>query len=176
MGFRPFAGLLPPTGVGAFPGVRSLVRTIFSDLVGAFAIVWRLPPVRAHVPLAARPRPTVSVGGSTELIGFAKPLGRSRICDATSGLRSRLRSAPAAVRLLRRADPALGFVASLRVLRDDRRVFALATRTLSPSVACRATCRTAPSRTGRVRRSWTNLDIRPARPPLDPSRAAVVCV
>jgi len=38
-GVHPFAGLLPPAGVGAFPGVRSLVRTTRSGLVGTFATV-----------------------------------------------------------------------------------------------------------------------------------------
>jgi hypothetical protein len=36
------------------------------------------------------------------------------------------------------------------------------------SVSC--DLRTVRPRTGRARRSWTNLDIRPARPPLDPLR------
>jgi hypothetical protein len=100
---------------------------------------FRLPPVRAHVPLAARPRPTVSVGGSTELIGFAKArsIEDSRLdfwASLPSAVRARCRSSFAAGR------SCLGLRRLSRVLRDDRCASALATRTLSPPVACRATC------------------------------------
>ena len=109
---------------------------------------------------------------------------RSRICDSASGLRSRLRSVPATVRLLRRADPALGFRrgpsqgVARRCAPRARPAWssALATRTLSQSVAFRAAspcrARTVVPRPGRVRCSSDGLDIRPARPPLKPLRAA----
>jgi len=127
-----------------FPSVdRSCARPV-QGLVGAVAAT----------SASGRPGPRV-VGRSSTPDGIGRGIDRpdrefvargdrSRICDSASGLRSRLRSVPATVRLLQRADPALGFVAaSLRVLRGGVRhraswSSALATRTLSQSVACRA--------------------------------------
>jgi hypothetical protein len=109
-GSGPFAGLLPPTRGRCV--CRVVDRPAGHDPFGSR---WHRrdrshgssarPGPRAVI---ARPRPTVSVGELAVLIGFPKG-DRSRIYDSTSGLRSRLRSVPASVRLFQRADPALGF-------------------------------------------------------------------
>jgi hypothetical protein len=153
----PFAGLLPPAGVRAFPA--ALDRSMHD----AFASRWhrridRTASARPgpHARSSPSPRPTVSVGGSTFLLlRRSQREGRSRMGGCASGLRSRLRSVPAAVRLLRRADPALGFSSRLSQGVCATPI-ALATRTLSRSVACRATAlahRASPSFFGRARHS-----------------------
>jgi len=143
----------------------------------------RLPAVRAHVSFIARPRPTVSVGGSIV------PIGNSLQGAIDRGFATRLLGfapvcGPYPPPFVFCSGPILPWVfvvASLRVLRGGLRqsrvvASALATRILSQSVACRAAspcrARTVVPRPGRVRRSSDGLDIRPARPPLKPLRAA----
>ena len=142
---------------------------------------WRLRdrsgfrPFRAHVSLAARPRPTVSVGGSTELIGFAKArsIEDSRLdfwASLPSAVRARRRSSFAAGR------SCLGLRRLSRVLRDDRCVprtgdsDAFTVR----SVSCEA--HVVRPRTGRVRRvGRTSTFARHVRRSIRYG-AAVVCV
>jgi hypothetical protein len=136
---------------------------------------FRLPPVRAHVSLAARPRPTVSVGGSTELIGFfAKGsadrgfavglLGFAPVCG------------PCPPPFVFCGGPILPWVlvASLRMLRDDgcARTGDSGAFTVR-SVSCDA--HTSSPRAPGESVALDGLDIRPARPPLDPFARAVVC-
>ena len=163
MGFLTLRRFAPACGCPSVsrPSIASCARPV-RGLVGAVAAT----------SASGRPGPRV-VGRSSTPDGIGRGIDRpdrefvargdrSRICDSASGLRSRLRSVPATVRLLQRADPALGFrrgpsqgvarrCASSRVV-----VSALATRTLSQSVACRAAsprvARGRP-RPGRVRRS-----------------------
>ena len=127
-------------------GCRGVSRRPIARAHDPFGSRWhlrdrfRLPPVRAHVSLAARPRPTVSVGGSTELIGFARArsIEDSRLdfwASLPSAVRARRRSSFAAGRsCLGCSSPLSGCCAMTDVC------LALATRTLSPSVACRAMC------------------------------------
>jgi len=100
---------------------------------------FRLPPVRAHVSLAARPRPTVSVGGSTELIGFfAKGSADREFAVGLLGFAPVCGPCPPPFVFC--GGPILPwFWSPLSGCCATTDVLALATRALSPSVACRAT-------------------------------------
>ena len=172
MGFTTLRRFAPACGCPARLCVSSIARrcTTLAGLVDIDAIVHTArPPVRAHLPLITRPRPTVSVGGSAVLIGFfakGRPVEDLRFgfwASLPSAVRTRHRSSFAAGRscLGFRRGPSQGVArrcASSRASWSS----ALATRTLSQSVACRAASsrrartsapRASPSFFGRTRHS-----------------------
>ena len=134
-----------PSQVCSRGGCRGVSLSSVARAHDSFESRWRLrdrsrlPPVRAHVSLAARPRPTVSVGGSTELIGFFAK-GSDDRGFATGLLGFAPVCGPCPLPFVFCGGPILpwAFESPLSGC-CAMGVVTLATRILSRSVACRAT-------------------------------------